>query len=138
MTLADGGTVTLEWLGRDDPAATPTIVVLPTICGDGQTMRRTVTGLRRRRGGRIVVCNRRGHGDLPLSAPRFSTLGATDDVRAQLTHIRAAVPASPLYGLGVSAGSGLLVRCSDLRGQLSGRHYRHLRFRRATVQRQSA
>jgi len=110
LTLVDGGTVSLDWLGRHDPPETPTIVVLPTICGDGQTMRRTVTGLRRRLGWRVVVCNRRGHGTLPLTAPRFSTLGATDDVRAQLAHIRAAVPASALYGLGVSAGSGLLVR----------------------------
>ncbi len=110
LRLADGGTVSLEWLGRDDPAETPTVVVLPTICGDGQSMRRTVRGLRRRLGWRVIVCNRRGHGTLPLTAPRFSTLGATDDVRAQLAHIHAQLPASPLYGVGVSAGSGLLVR----------------------------
>jgi predicted alpha/beta-fold hydrolase len=110
LTLADGGTVSLDWLGLDDPAATPTLVVLPTICGDGQSMRRLVGDLRRRLGWRIVVCNRRGHGTLPMTAPRFSTLGATDDVRAQVAHIAARVPAAPLYGLGVSAGSGLLVR----------------------------
>jgi predicted alpha/beta-fold hydrolase len=110
FTLADGGTVSLEWVGLDDPPTTPTVVILPTICGDGQTLRRTVHGLRRRLGWRIVVCNRRGHGTLPLTSPRFSTLGATDDVRAQLARIRARVPASPLYGLGISAGSGLLVR----------------------------
>ena len=110
LTLSDGGTVSLDWLGLDEPPATPIVVVLPTICGDGQSMRRTVTGLRRRLGWRVVVCNRRGHGSLPLTAPRFSTLGTTADVRAQLTRIRERFPAAPLYGLGVSAGSGLLVR----------------------------
>ncbi len=110
LTLADGGTVSLDWLGLGDPAATPTLVVLPTICGDGQSIRRTVADLRDRLGWRVVVCNRRGHGTLPLTTPRFSTLGATDDVRSQLARIRANVPDAPLYGLGISAGSGLLVR----------------------------
>lgn len=110
LVLADGGTVSLDWFGLDLDAAIPTVVVLPTICGDAQTMRRTVRALRRRLGWRVVVCNRRGHGTLPLTAPRFSTLGATDDVRAQLARIHARVPHSSLYGLGVSAGSGLLVR----------------------------
>jgi len=113
LTLADGGTVSLDWLGLDDPAHgpdTPTVVILPTICGDGQTLRRTVRAMRRRLGWRVVVCNRRGHGTLPLTSPRFSTLGATDDVRAQLARVRARLPDSPLFGLGISAGSGLLVR----------------------------
>src|SRR5262249_49986324 len=102
--------VSLDWLGLADPPTTPTLVVLPTICGDGHSMRRTVADLRARLGWRVVVCNRRGHGTLPLTTPRFSTLGATGDVRAQLAPIRVAVPDAPLYGLGVSAGSGLLVR----------------------------
>ncbi|MCC6763132.1 MAG: alpha/beta hydrolase [Deltaproteobacteria bacterium] len=110
LPLPDGGTVSLDWLGLEGPPATPLVVVLPTICGDGQTMRRTVGALRRRLGWRIVVCNRRGHGALPLTAPRFSTLGATADLRVQLGRIRARVPAAPLYAVGVSAGSGLLVR----------------------------
>ncbi len=113
LVLRDGGTVSLDWLGLDDPTldpTTPTVVVLPTICGDGQTMRRTARALRHRLGWRIVVCNRRGHGTLPFTAPRFSTLGATDDVRAQIARVRERLPEAPLYGLGVSAGSGLLVR----------------------------
>ena len=113
LTLADGGTVSLEWLGLADATLapeTPTVVILPTICGDGQSLRRTARALRRRLGWRVVVCNRRGHGTLPLTTPCFSTLGATDDVREQLAAIRRRLPTSPLYGLGISAGSGLLVR----------------------------
>jgi predicted alpha/beta-fold hydrolase len=110
LTLADGGTVSLDWLGLDDASDGPIVVVLPTICGDGQSMRRTVRAFRRRLGWRVVVCNRRGHGTLPLTAPRFSTLGATADVAAQLAHVRARFPAAALYCVGVSAGSGLLVR----------------------------
>lgn len=113
LTLADGGTVSLDWLGLDDPTVsdeTPTLVVLPTICGDGQSLRRTVQAMRRGLEWRVVVCNRRGHGPLPLTAPRFSTLGSTDDVRTQLEHIHRRVPRSPLYALGASAGTALLVR----------------------------
>ena len=111
--LPDGGTTSLDWAGLDDPATdatTPTVLVLPTICGDGRSMGRLVRSLRRLLGWRVVVCNRRGHGDLPLTTPRISTLGATADLRAQLAQVRRRVPAAPLYALGSSAGSALLVR----------------------------
>lgn len=113
LTLADGGTTSLEWAGLDDPAVdatTPTLVILPTICGDGQSVRRLVRALRRRLGWRVVVCNRRGHGALPLTTARVSTLGSTADLRAQLAHVRRRLPETPLYAIGASAGSGLLVR----------------------------
>lgn len=110
LGLDDGGTVSLEWSGLDQHPATPTVVVLPTICGDGQSMRRLVRDLRAQLGWRVVVCNRRGHGTLPLTSPRFSLLGSVPDLKVQLAEIRRQVPRSPLYGVGVSAGSGLLVR----------------------------
>src|SRR5437879_7482414 len=105
-----GGGVSLDWPGVDADPATPTVVVLPTVCGDGQSMRRLVRDLRAHLDWRIVVCNRRGHGTLPLTTPRFSVLGSVADLRVQLAEIRRQVPGSPLYGVGVSAGSGLLVR----------------------------
>ena len=110
LRLGDGGCVSLEWSGLDADPATPTVVVLPTVCGDGQSMRRLVRDLRAHLDWRIVVCNRRGHGTLPLTTPRFSVLGSVADLRVQLAEIRRQVPGSPLYGVGVSAGSGLLVR----------------------------
>ena len=110
LRMRDGGTTKLDWLGLDAGAATPTLVVLPSITGDAQSMRSMVRDLRRATGWRIVVCTRRGHGDLELTAPVLNTMGCTDDLREQLTRIRSEVPDSPLYAVGMSAGSAVLVR----------------------------
>lgn len=110
LRMRDGGTTALDWLGLDCTPSTPTLVVLPSITGDAQSMRLLVKDLRRDTGWRIVVCTRRGHGNLELTAPVVNTMGCTQDLREQLAQIREQVPASPLYAIGVSAGSALLVR----------------------------
>ena len=110
LRMPDGGTTALDWLGLDAPPSTPTLLVLPSIAGDAQSMRQIVRDLRRATGWRIVVCTRRGHGGLALSAPKLNTMGSTQDLREQLAHIRARLPESPLHAVGVSAGSALLVR----------------------------
>lgn len=110
LRMRDGGTTALDWLGLDVDASTPTLVVLPSITGDAQSMRLIVRDLRRATGWRIVVCTRRGHGGLALTAPVLNTMGCTQDLREQLARIREHAPASPLYAIGVSAGSALLVR----------------------------
>jgi len=111
LRLSDGGTVSLEWVGLEDSTdSAPVLIVLPSLCGDGQSLRGFVRAMRILLGWSVVVLNRRGHGNLPLTAPCFNTLGSTDDLRAQLRHVREQLPTSPLYVVGVSAGSGLLVR----------------------------
>lgn len=110
LRMRDGGTTALDWLGLDAAPDAPTAVVLHSITGDAQSVRDLVLDLRRTTGWRVVVCTRRGHGGLPLTAPRFNTMGCTADFREQLERIRAQVPRSPLFGVGVSAGSALLVR----------------------------
>ncbi|MGQ0622458.1 MAG: YheT family hydrolase [Panacagrimonas sp.] len=110
LTMRDGGTTALDWLGLDTAPNAPTLVLLHTVTGDAQTMRVMASDLRKATGWRIVLCTRRGHGGLPLTAPRVNTMGCTDDLREQLSRIRHEFPESPLYGVGVSAGSGLLVR----------------------------
>lgn len=110
LTMRDGGTTALDWLGLDAAPSSPTLVVLPSIAGDAQSMRLIVRDLRRATGWRVVVCTRRGHGDLPLTAPVLNTMGCTQDLREQLARIGAECPGSPLYAVGVSAGSALLVR----------------------------
>lgn len=110
LTLRDGGVSALHWCGHDLPAEAPTIVVLHTLTGSPDSMAELVRDLRAGTGWRVVLCLRRGHADLPLVTPRFNLMGCTDDLREQLAVIQARFPASPLYAVGSSAGSGLLVR----------------------------
>ena len=119
LTMADGGTTALHWLGLDKPATTPTLVVLHTITGSPHSMRAFMRDIYRLTGWRIVLCQRRGHGDLPLTVPRINTMGDTSDLREQLAEISARFPQSALYAIGISAGSGLLVRYLGEEGEQS-------------------
>ncbi|MEL0028105.1 MAG: alpha/beta hydrolase, partial [Perlucidibaca sp.] len=110
LVMADGGRTALFWRGHDLAPDTPTIVLLHTITGSPASMAELVDDLHAGTGWRIVLCLRRGHADLPLTTPRLNILGCTDDLREQLAVIQARFPESPLYGVGSSAGSGLLVR----------------------------
>lgn len=110
LTMRDGGLTALHWCGHDLPADAPTIVVLHTITGSPDSMAELVRDLRAGTGWRVVLCLRRGHADLPLQTPRLNLMGCTDDLREQLDVIRKRFPDSPLYAVGTSAGSGLLVR----------------------------
>jgi predicted alpha/beta-fold hydrolase len=122
LTMPDGGTVSVQWLGLDAPEETPVLVLLHTITGSGDGLRRFIAGVRERLGWVVAACNRRGHAGLELTAPRINTMGATDDLRRQLVAIEARRPAAALYGVGVSAGSGLLVRYLGEEG--AGAHFR--------------
>lgn len=108
--MPDGGTVSIQWLGLEAPPATPVLVLLHTITGSGDGLRRFVAVMRSRLGWVVAACNRRGHGGLPLTAPCINTMGSTDDLRRQIAAIESRRPFATLYGVGVSAGSGLLVR----------------------------
>jgi len=104
----DGGTLAVEWLGADLPEETPTLVLLHTISGSAHSMRSFVRYIHKQLGWRVAVCIRRGHSGLPLTSARFNTMGCRDDFDFQLQHIEASFPASPLYAVGISAGSGVL------------------------------
>ncbi|MFN2376137.1 MAG: alpha/beta fold hydrolase, partial [Candidatus Binatia bacterium] len=110
MAMPDGGTVSIQWLGLDAPAETPVLVVLHTITGSGDGLRRFIAAVQARLGWVVAACNRRGHAGLDLTAPQVNTMGSTGDLRRQLLTIESRRPAAALYGVGVSAGSGLLVR----------------------------
>lgn len=110
LRMRDGGTTSLDWLGLECPPQTPTLVLLHTVTGNPRSMRLMARDLRDATGWRVVLCTRRGHGGLPVTAPVINTMGCTDDLREQLRRIEDRFPDSPIYAIGASAGSGLLVR----------------------------
>ncbi len=119
LTMADGGQTALVWIGHDLPQDTPTVVVLHTITGSPDSMRELIQDVYQHTGWRVVLCLRRGHADLELTVPKINILGSTDDLREQLIFIQQKFPQSSLYGVGSSAGSGLLVRYLGEEGERS-------------------
>jgi predicted alpha/beta-fold hydrolase len=110
LTMPDGGTVSIQWLGLDAPPDTPVVIVLHTVTGSADDLRRFIAAIRARLGWVVAACNRRGHAGLELTAPQINTLGSVEDFRRQIGAIETRRPAAPLYGVGVSAGSSVLVR----------------------------
>jgi predicted alpha/beta-fold hydrolase len=119
ITMQDGGQTALAWIGDALPARAPTIVVLHTLTGSPQSMQELMIDLHRHTGWRVVLCIRRAHAGLPLTSPAFNIFGSVTDLSEQLELIRARLPDSALYGVGSSAGSGLLVRYLGLSGDAS-------------------
>ena len=110
LATADGACTALHWLGEDLAADTPILIVLHTIIGTPQTMRFFMDDLQRLTGFRVVLCERRGHGDSVLSTPRFNTMGDVEDLKQQIEAVQTRYPQATLYAAGVSAGTAVLVR----------------------------
>jgi uncharacterized protein len=119
LVMPDGGTVSIQWLGLDAPKHTPVLIVLHTVTGSARDLRRFIASVHARLGWVVAACNRRGHAGLPLTAPQVNTLGSVDDFRSQLSAIESRRPAAPLFGVGVSAGSSVLVRYLGEEGKRS-------------------
>ena len=110
LEMSDGGVTGIAWLGLNLPETIPTIVIMHTITGTPESMRELVRDLHHYTGWRIALCLRRGHAGLPMPVAKINLFGSTDDLREQLIYIQEKFPQSDLYGLGSSAGTGLLVR----------------------------
>ena len=110
LSMSDGGITAIAWYGLDLPEDTPTIVLMHTITGSPESMRELVRDLNRYTGWHIALCLRRGHADLPMPVAKMNLFGSTDDLREQIEYIQKKYPKSDLYGVGSSAGTGLLVR----------------------------
>ncbi len=109
LTTNDNGHIGLWWHGMHSSNTTPIIVVLHTIMGSPESLHKMVTELHQLTGYKVVLCLRRGHGPLALQNSRFSLFGDLDDLTLQLNTIRQRFPHAPLFGVGTSAGSALMV-----------------------------
>lgn len=113
LIMKDGGITGLAWSGREENKenhTTPIVVIFHTISGDEQDVKNIVSYIKDTMKWIAVVCIRRGHGNLPLSKPQINTMGSTSDLSEQLEYIHKNFPDAPLFGVGISAGSGLLAR----------------------------
>lgn len=110
LNMSDGGVTAIAWYGLHLPPRTPTIIVMHTIVGTAESMSELVRDLHQQTGWRIALCLRRGHANLPMPVPKICLFGSTEDLREQIQFIQQKFPVSALYGVGSSAGTGLLVR----------------------------
>ncbi|TYZ68682.1 hypothetical protein PybrP1_012430 [[Pythium] brassicae (nom. inval.)] len=122
LVMKDGGHTSLDWVVeasappslarrplRDD---SPIALVMHGLTGGSESMR-SLCAAALAGGYRPVVFNKRGHGGLKLATPTLQAFGDTADLKEGIAQIERAFPASSqLYGIGYSAGAGLL--CSYL------------------------
>jgi len=105
----DGGTIVLDWLKRESPASTPTIVVVPGICSHSES--HYIRGLAQMsvdHGFRVVIFHARGCAS--IKTPKLFTYGDTSDLKQSIQHIHKLIPESPLFGIGLSLGGNMLCK----------------------------
>ncbi|CAI5726639.1 unnamed protein product [Hyaloperonospora brassicae] len=118
LCLNDGGQASLDWamessvnmrspLKLDSPIA----LIMHGLVGCSESMR-SLCAEALLHGYRPVVFNKRGHGGLKLATPKLQQFGCVQDLKEAIAHIESSFPDSELYGIGYSAGAGLL--CSYL------------------------
>jgi len=111
LTMPDGGTVSVDWPLQDDtlPDDAPIVIFLHTVTGSSSyTCHYTREAAAR--GWRSCVFNRRGHGGMRLTSPKFNLMGDAEDTVKMVDHVVSKYPRTSFIGMvGISAGSGLLI-----------------------------
>uniref|UniRef100_K3WWC1 AB hydrolase-1 domain-containing protein n=1 Tax=Globisporangium ultimum (strain ATCC 200006 / CBS 805.95 / DAOM BR144) TaxID=431595 RepID=K3WWC1_GLOUD len=118
LVLEDGGHASLDWALESSapdaatrtqklPDDAPIVVILHGLTGCSDNMR-SLCAEAFKHGYRPVVFNKRGHGGVKLMTPRLQGFGCVKDLTEAIVEIEKAYPRSKLYGIGLSAGSGLL------------------------------
>ena len=122
FSLPDGGQLALDWAkdgeehGLHDQS--PVAIVLHGLTGCSEAMR-SICAEALKWGYRPVVFNKRGHGGMKLSTPKFQEFGCVADLSEAIAHVQERFPQAPLYGIGFSAGSGLLTSYLGEKGSKS-------------------
>lgn len=111
LRMADGGTVSLDWVEHPDtalPCDAPVLVILGglTSCGDAEM---PLAEQALAKGFQPVLLIKRGHG-VKLTTPRLQGIGDTSDFREAVAHIGRCPgrPDAQIVAMGISAGSALL------------------------------
>lgn len=107
IKLSDGQEILMH-LHYPSGAMRGVVLLNHTICGTSRDHAPLVHKLGRC-GLLVVGFDRRGHG-VPLSVPKFNTIGDTKDLAFVVEYIREQYPSESLYAIGFSAGAFLLSR----------------------------
>uniref|UniRef100_M4BKW7 Serine aminopeptidase S33 domain-containing protein n=1 Tax=Hyaloperonospora arabidopsidis (strain Emoy2) TaxID=559515 RepID=M4BKW7_HYAAE len=125
LALKDGGQACLDWalessIKMKTPLKpnSPIAVIMHGLVGCSESMR-SICAEALLHGYRPVVFNKRGHGGLKLATPKLQQFGCVQDLKEAIAHIESSFPESKLYGIGYSAGSGLLCSYLGERGDKS-------------------
>ncbi|KAG6603082.1 putative serine protease family S33 [Phytophthora cinnamomi] len=113
LTFKDGGQASLDWAIEATPLSqdAPIAIIMHGLVGCSDNMR-SLCAEALAHGFRPVVFNKRGHGGLKLATPKLQAFGCVQDLQHAIAHVEKNYPNSELYGIGCSAGAGLL--CSYL------------------------
>lgn len=114
VELKDGGRASLDWalesasrkastLKEDAPIA----LIIHGLTGCSRNMR-GLCAEALEHGYRPVVFNKRGHGGVQLTTPKLQAFGCVQDLQQAISQVEQSYPQGELYGIGFSAGSGLL------------------------------
>jgi hypothetical protein len=110
LWLEDGDFLDLDWHGPHSPDA-PLVLVLHGLTGSSNSP--YVAGLQKAlatQGWASVALNWRGCSGEPNLLARSYHSGASEDLAAVISHLRAQRPSAPLYAVGYSLGGNVLLK----------------------------
>ncbi|KAH0731854.1 hypothetical protein KY289_003042 [Solanum tuberosum] len=122
---SDGGIIALDWLrnvddkkpsikgfdGVQSDDKTPIVVVIPGLTSDSDSAYVKHLAFKMVKSGwNVVVSNHRGLGGVAITSDRLYNAGCTEDIRKVIDHLHTRYPQAPLYAVGTSIGSNVLVK----------------------------
>ena len=120
LLMQDGGQSAIDWVRNDSELDkdAPIMLIIHGICGSSDSVR-TLCKAMQDAGYRVVVFNKRGHGDLKLTSAKLQPFCCSYDITYALHTIRFKYHKASIYGIGFSAGSGILSSYMSKTGSLS-------------------
>ena len=108
IQLEDKGIIALDWL-KDSKTrkGSPILIVFPRMTGDSISVSEICVSAARK-GFRVVVFNRRGHGSSYLATPKLTSPGDPNDVKQALEYISMKFPNVYITGVGIGNGCALV------------------------------
>jgi len=111
LQLEDGGQIGLDWAYNEASKnlndESPVVIILHGLTGNSKDMR-SICAAALQKGYRPVAHNKRGHGGVKLSTPKFQQFSCVKDLDAILDHIQKIYPGVPIFAIAFSAGCGIL------------------------------